>query len=262
MPSPFPGMDPYIEDPEIWGDFHQNLPSEIQGRINPLIRPRYVARLIPYTTYETVEIEHPRGIRPDVGVWEQQRAERMLREASAVLTPAPVTSKVELEFPLEIVRVEIQKRDTLELVTAIEILSPVNKRRGHPAFDDYLKKRRDLLYSRVHLIEIDLLRGGTRPPLLNPVPPAPYYVTLARAEYRPQVAVWPIQFQDHLPIIPIPLLQPDPDVPLDLQAAVAAVYERGGYADLIDYSRETPPPALTEAEAQSVEEYLRTARRD
>ena len=257
MPSPFPGMDPYIEDPEIWGDFHQNLPAEIQGRINPLIRPRYVARLIPYTTYETVEIERPRGIRPDVGVWEQQRAARMLREARAVLTPAPVTSTVELEFPLEIVSVEIQKRDTLELVTAIEILSPVNKKRGHPAYDHYLKKRRDLLYSQVHLIEIDLLRGGTRPPLVNPVPRAPYYITLARVEQRPQVAVWPLQFQDRLPVIPIPLLRPDPDVPLDLQAAVASVYERGGYADLVDYRKDVPPPALAEEESRWVEEHLR-----
>lgn len=256
MPSPFPGMDPYIEDPEIWGDFHQNMASEIQGRINPLIRPRYVARLIPYATYETVEIESPRGIRPDVGIWEQQGGERTLREASAVITPVPVTSTVELEFPLELFSVEIQKRDTLELVTAIEILSPVNKQRGHRAYDDYLKKRRDLLHSQVHLIEIDLLRAGKRPPLREPVPDAPYYVTVSRQEERPQVLVYPVQFQDHLPTISIPLLKPDPDVPLDLQATVASVYERGGYADLIDYRREAPPPALGAEESNWIRDLL------
>lgn len=259
MPSPFPGMDPYIEHLEVWSDFHGALAVEIRGQLNSSIRPRYVARLIPYATYETVEIERPKSIRSDVGIWERERSSRTLREASAVMSPAPVTSKVELEFPLEIFSVEIQKRDTLELVTAIEILSPVNKKRGHPAYDDYLKKRRDLLYSRVHLIEIDLLRGGTRPPLLNPVPIAPYYVTLARAEERPQVAVWPLQFQDRLPVIPVPLISPDPDVPLDLQAVVAAVYERGGYEDLIDYRKDAPPPALTEEETTGLEEHLRNA---
>ncbi len=172
MPSPFPGMDPYIEHPDVWSDFHGDFAGEIRARLNAAIRPRYLARMTPYTTYETVEIERPQGIRPDVGVREQQRAARMLREASAGLTPAPVTNTVELEFSLEIFSVEIQKRDTLELVTAIEILSPANKKRGHPAYDHYLKKRRDLLYAQAHLVEIDLLRGGTRPPLVNPVPRA------------------------------------------------------------------------------------------
>ena len=248
MPSPFPGMDPYIEHPEIWSDFHQNFPVEIQARINPLIRPRYVARLVPFTTYETVEIEHPVNIRPDVGIWEQQRSSRTLREASAVLSPEPVMNKIELEYPLEIASVEILKRATLELVTAIEILSPVNKKRGHPAYNHYLKKRRDIFHSQVHLIEIDLLRAGRRPPLVEPAPLAPYYITLSRQEMRPHVAVYPLQFQDRLPILSIPLLKPDPDVPLDLQATIAAVYERGGYEDLIDY-REPPPPALSEQEA-------------
>jgi len=47
MSSPFPGMDPYIEDPEIWGDFHAALATEIRTQLNRTIQPRYVARLIP-----------------------------------------------------------------------------------------------------------------------------------------------------------------------------------------------------------------------
>lgn len=257
MPSPFPGMDPYIEGREIWSDFHGDLAGEIRARLNGLIRPRYVARLTPYTTYETLEIERSHNIRPDVGIWEQQASRHMTREASAVFTPAPATSQVELEFPLELLSVEIQKTDTLELVTAIEILSPVNKKVGHPAYDHYLKKRRDLLYSQVHLIEIDLLRGGRRPPLIEPVPPAPYYITLSRQQERPRVAVYPLQFLDRLPVLPIPLLKPDPDVPLDLGATVAAVYERGGYADLIDYRQPPPPPPLSESETAWINDYLR-----
>lgn len=256
MASPFPGMDPYIEDPEVWSDFHSDLAGELRARLNAIIRPRYVARLTPYTTYETVEIERPLSIRPDVGIWEQERNNRAAHEPGAIYATAPVMNQIEMELPLELYRVEILKRATLELVTAIEILSPVNKKPGHPAYDQYLKKRRDPFYSQVHLIEIDLLRGGKRPPLVEPVPPAPYYIVTSRQEERPRVAVYPVQFADRLPVLPVPLLKPDPDVPLDLQLAVNAVYERGGYEVLIDYQKTPPPPPLTEQDRQWIDTLL------
>ena len=70
MKSPFPGMDPYIEDRMIWPDFHSNVASEIQARLNAKIRPAYFAALTPYVTYEVIEISSSRlqAIRPDVGV--------------------------------------------------------------------------------------------------------------------------------------------------------------------------------------------------
>ena len=248
MPSPFPGMDPYIEDPEIWGDFHSNLATEIQAQLNPIIQPRYVARLITRVTYDIVEVAQTRGVRPDVGVWQAQPPGKSSTTHIAI-PPAPAESLVTLELPLRLLTVEIHQTGTLELVTAIEILSPVNKRPGHEAHREYLRKRRELLRSSVHLMEIDLLRGGTRPPLERPVPEAPYYVLLGRADRRPHVAVWPIQIQDALPLLPVPLLEPDPDVPLDLGVAVAAVYERGGYASLIDYHQPPPPPPFSDEEA-------------
>jgi hypothetical protein len=250
-------MDPYIENPEIWSDFHGNIAPEIQGRLNQIIRPRYVARLVPRVTYEVVEITHARGIRPDVGIWQPQPPSGGIAEAVAVITPAPVESAVQWEFPLRLLSVEIRTTGTLELVTAIEILSPVNKRPGHGAYRNYQRKRSELLRSSAHLLEIDLLRGGERPPLEFPVPPAPYYVTLSRAERRPTVEVWPIHLQDSLPVPPVPLLEPDPDVPLDLGAVVAAVYERGAYADLIDYRRPPPPPELSEDEVLWLDTRLR-----
>jgi hypothetical protein len=170
-----------------------------------------------------------------------------------------VESEVSLEMPLRLVSVEIRQTDTLELVTAIEVLSPVNKRPGHEAYSEYLRKRRELLRSAAHLLEIDLLRGGQRPPLETDVPEAPYYVTLSREERRPTVEVWPIQLGEELPVIPVPLLAPDPDAPLDLSAAVAAVYERGGYADLIDYSQSPPPPKMETADSDLVDEVLAQA---
>ena len=258
MPSPFPGMDPYIEHPEVSSDFHGGLAEEIRAELNKVIQPRYVARLTPRVTYEIVEIERPRSVRPDVGVWGQPSGsgEERARQA-AVLSSAPSQNRIAMELPLRLFTVEVLEAGELELVTAIEILSPVNKQAGREARGEYLRKRRELLRSSAHLIEIDLLRAGRRPPLQRPLPPAPYYVILSRADCRPDVDVWPIQLSEKLPTIPVPLVEPDPDVALDLGAVVAAVYERGGYATLIDYSQPPPLPALSEAESAWLDECLR-----
>jgi hypothetical protein len=249
MPSPFPGMDPYIETPALWSDFHNNLASELQAQLNRSIQPRYFARLTPYVTYEVVEVGQVYGVRPDVGVWQLQPFARETSSNVVTIPPAPVESQIALEIPLRLHSVEIRATASQQRVTVIEILSPVNKRPSHEAYLAYQHKRRDILRSMVHLLEIDLLRGGERPPLQRPVPIAPYYVVLSRSDRRPHMAVWPIQLMDRLPMVPVPLLEPDPDAPLDLGAAVANVYERGAYAAQIDY-RETPPaPALSADEA-------------
>jgi hypothetical protein len=252
-------MDPYIEDPEIWSDFHINLATEIQAILNAEIRPRYVARLHSRVTYEVVEIARIRGVRPDVAVWQPQPPQRGMRGTAYAGAPAPVESEVSMELPLRLVSIEIRQTDSMELVTAVEILSPVNKRPGHEAYGEYLRKRRELLRSMAHLLEIDLLRGGQRPPLETDVPEASYYVILSREERRPKVEVWPIQLGQPLPQLPVPLLAPDPDAQLDLGAAVAAVYERGGYADLIDYNQSPPTPELETAERTLLREILTNA---
>lgn len=258
MPSPFPGMDPYIEDPEIWSDFHIDLAAEIRTRLNQVIQPNYVARLIPRVTYELVGIGKTHRVHPDVSVWQTQLSPKQARTETAVLIPpAPTVSTVKLEVPFRLASVEVRKTGTLELVTAIEILSPVNKQPSHDTYSEYQRKRRELLRSATHLMEIDLLRGGQRPPLEDPVPQAPYYVTLSRADRRPVVEVWPIRLQERLPVLPVPLLEPDPDVALDLSAIVVDVYERGGYATLIDYHRPPPPPKLAEADLIWLDDLLR-----
>lgn len=259
MPSPFPGMDPYIETPDLWSDFHNDVASEIRASLNQRIQPRYVARLTPYVTYEVVEIDQMRGVRPDVGVWQVQQMEEP-SVGVATIPPAPAQSLVPLEVPLRLHSVEIRSTSTQRLVTVIEILSPVNKRPSHDAHAEYLRKRRELLRSSAHLLEIDLLRGGTRPPLEQPVPTAAYYVVLSRVDRRPIVDVWPIQLRDALPVVPVPLIEPDPDVPLALGAAVASVYERGAYAAQIDYHQPPPPPPLSDAESCWLDELRQRIR--
>jgi hypothetical protein len=248
MPSPFPGMDPYIETPELWSDFHNNLASEVQAQLNRLIQPRYFARLTPYVTYEAVEIGEVRGVRPDVGVWQLQALSGEAQAGTAISIPASVESQVARGIPLRLHRVTIRTTASQQLVTVVEMLSPVHKRPSHEAFLAYQRKRRDLL------------RGGERLPLERPVPPAAYYVVLSRAHRRPTVEVWPLQLTERLPVLPVPLFEPDPDVPLDLGAAVADVYERGAYASQIDYHQPPPPPSLTKHETDWLDVLLRPMR--
>lgn len=100
------------------------------------------------------------------------------------------------------------------------------------------------------------MRGGERPPLERAVPATPYYVVLSRAEQRPTVAVWPMQLRDRPPVLPVPLVPPDPDVPLDLGAALTAIYERGAYALRLDYGQPPPPPPLSDADTAWVDALL------
>jgi hypothetical protein len=250
-------MDPYLETPRLWQDFHTNLASEIQAQMNRALVPRYRARLTASVTYDVIEVSEARAMAPDVSLWQTRPLQEASPAATATVAPAPVANRVPLELPLRLHRVEIRATETGQLVTVIEVLSPVNKRPSHPAFATYGRKRKALLHSAVHLLEIDLLRRGVRPPLEEPNPYAPYYVMLSRTEHRPEVQVWPIQLADPLPALPVPLLEPDPDACLDLGAAVSAVYDRCAYVVDIDYRKPPPRPPLSPEEADWVDTLLR-----
>ena len=176
------------------------------------------------------------------------------------MDPPHAESTTELEVPLELMSIEVRQVGTNRLITAIEILSPVNKQRNHEARIDYLRKRRDLLRSQAHFMEIDFLRSGQRTPLDTPVPAAPHYVTLSRVERRPKVDVWAIQLDARLPRIPVPLADRDPDVVVDLGEVVASVYERGGYDTRIDYAQPVPPPELAHEQMEFVTKLLAQAK--
>ncbi|MBI4602622.1 MAG: DUF4058 family protein [Planctomycetes bacterium] len=243
MPSPFPGMDPYLEDPLIWEDFHAALAYEIRAQITPRLRPRYFAALIPRVTYEEVYIETTRGVaKPDVSVI--RTSDRRLEAGAVAIAPAPMTGTVPQQVPINMVSVEIKEVGSGRLVTAIEILSPVNKRPGHDAHAEYVEKRRAFLRGPVNLLEIDLLRRGERFPTQDKLPDAPYFVFLHRGRGSTKVGIWPLTFTDPIPCIPLPLLEPDPDQPLDLGLAIANVYDRAAYELRIDYTKPPPKPGL------------------
>jgi len=256
MPSPFPGMDPYVEASREWPDFHNSLAEVTRATLNTILQNNYYATTVTYTAYDVIEIaQHDlRSIAPDVSIW-RTNAGIPPPGAVAVIDPPLAQSQIPLEVEVRLANVEVRKTGTNTLVTAIEILSPVNKRTGSQR-EKYLRKRQELFRSAVHVMEIDLLRGGKRSPLEILPPAAPYYVTLGRANNRPRIDVWPIQLTDRLPRLPIPLSSPDPDVVLDLGAIVRDVYERGAYTRRIDYTQPPPPPELTTEQQAYVTQLL------
>src|SRR5438105_15442053 len=155
MPSPFPGMDPYIEHETIWEDFHQNLATEIQAQLTPLLAPSYYAAVVPRLTYEEVTIvPRPRGIVPDVGVFQ---ASAFPPHSSMAIASAPLVMEAPtVEMEAHESSVDIRPASEGERVTAIEILSRANKNQGSVDWGAYQAKRRALRDSLVHLMEVDL----------------------------------------------------------------------------------------------------------
>lgn len=247
MPSPFPSMDPYLEKSDIWSDCHTSLITAIKRHLNTQIGPTYYATVETYSAVEELGIAKPQGISPDVTVverWPPQR-KAAIRASTVTIPDAPIIRPISDQRRLRAVRIYLTGTD--ELVTAIELLSPANKRgRG---LETYRRKRYRLLSSHVHLVEIDLLRGGQRPgkEVNEPTLETDYVLLLNRAAenmYDRVSEIWPLALNQPFPLMPIPLLWPDPDIPLDLNVILANVYEESGYAWRIDYRQPVPSPKL------------------
>src|SRR6185503_15992143 len=123
------------------------------------------------------------------------------------------------------------------LVTTVEVLSPSNKCKNTAGWEEYLRKRQGAMLGGVHLVEIDLLRGGERMPMLDPWPDCPYTLLVARASKTHKCKVWPGHFRQALPAIQVPLAKPDADISLDLQPLIDGIYQRYRYARSIDYTQ-------------------------
>jgi hypothetical protein len=250
--SPFPGMDPYLESPSIWPDVHTSLMSIFREQLTPLLAPKYLAELETQVVIDRLD-DDLQVVLPDVSVTTPD-VTVAAPSTVAVAAPAPVQVRVPLDVPTRLVSVYIRQRETARLVAVIELLSPVNKRRGKGR-EEYLEKRHTFLTSPAHLIEIDLLRSHPRMPFDDPLPPAHYMVMVCKAGERPHSSVWPISVRQPLPTIPIPLLAPDPPVPLDLRQALRTAYERARYDLRVDYLK-PPVPPLSPADAAWAEALL------
>lgn len=252
MSSPFPGMDPFLEHPNIWSEVHNRLIVAIADELVPKVRPKYRVK-IDQRIYQVNENNSNDSSSllvglPDVTIKTKakKQQENTKRKASnvAVLTPKtkvkPFT--VTLPLPEEIKQnyLEIIDLEKYNVVTAVEILYPVNKRQGKGR-NKYLKKREKILNSLTHFVEIDLLRSYEKMPILELDIDFDYYILISVSEKRPQADLYGINLPDSLPIIPIPLYQEDRYAEINLQEIFNLVYQKAGYDYTIDYKREIIP---------------------
>lgn len=244
MSMVFPGMDPYLENPQIFPGIHGPMVVYLRDQLVPLIRPRYVA-----SASERVYVEGPetRPIVPDVWV----RRTRPEGGGVAVLDAAVVDEPAVVEVPDMEIRepyIEILDREAgMRVVTVIELVSPSNKYAGTGRVA-YVTKQQEVRYSTTHLVEIDLLRYG---PHVLAVSEAQvrgrfaydYLISVNRAtEPRSRFEVYPRTVRQPLPRIRVPLAGDDPDVKLDIRAALEQAYEAGSYGERIDYHAPCEPP--------------------
>jgi Protein of unknown function (DUF4058) len=251
MPTPFPGMDPYLEHPALWPDVHNGLIAELRNTLASQLRPRYYVAL-----EERTYLAESAGLtfvsRPDVTVvGTSPPAANQTSLAERALTGVATLEPVIVELPIpEAVRetyLEVRLAQTHAVITVLELLSPANKRPGEGR-RQYERKRMQVLGTLTHLVEIDLLRGGEpmRMETHGQHIAAHYHILLSRAEHRPRAALWPFTVRDPIPTFRLPL-QPDDDEPLiDLHHVLHVLYDRAGYDLRLDYRAEADPPLAGE----------------
>ncbi|MCI0639420.1 MAG: DUF4058 family protein [Gemmataceae bacterium] len=251
-------MDPYLEG-ELWTTVHSQLAAEIARQLTPKIAPKYTARTEKrFVLAPLWDEDSELAIYADVGVRHARKKAKTSAGGTVGVLEAPLVLPTVIEEKVPHFWVEIRDTRNRKLVTAIEILSPTNKR--GLGRQEYLEKRSALLRSPVHLIEIDLLRKGLRPPMRKKLPRADYFVFLSRARRRPHTEIWPILLNEHLPVVPVPLMKVDPDVPLDLQDTLTQVYDGLRYDLDIDYDG-SPDVPLSASAAAWAEKLIRAARK-
>ncbi len=234
MPSPFPGMDPFLEQPAFWQDFHHEFISCWREAIADRLPDSYDARIGERVNLTQLDPGVVKLISPDVAI---SRGPRVARDAHdggvAILEPEVIPQSYVEEIRESYI--EILHRSDRSLVAVLELLSPTNKTGS--GFFEYEYKRSTILKQKVHLLELDLLHAGDPPTLLRPLPRSDYRALLTRAERRADCHVYSLSMRHPLPVLPVPLRAPDPDIHVDLQTAFDLAYQRGRYARSIRYDQ-------------------------
>lgn len=240
MPSPFPGMDPWLERSDHWPDVHNRLIAAIGDVLGPQLRPRYFVAL-----EERVYVEEAQGLtlvgRPDLAVVGSRR--------TGGGDARSATAMVEVELPmadrLRETYLEIRTAREGEVVTVLEVLSPANKRTGEGR-RLYLQKRSSVLATLTSLVEIDLLRAGEPMPVIGDLPSSDYAILVSRSWQRPRAHLLPFGVRDRIPTVPVPLRKGEEEPMVELGSVLGALYERASYDLRIDYRRPSEPPLVAD----------------
>jgi Protein of unknown function (DUF4058) len=257
MPSPFPGMDPFLEDPSHWSDFHFTFINYWREAIAEQLPEEYEANVGERVYLVEMDPDSRKLIYPDIGVSDARIVPGAPAFASSTATLEPVTIPLEtVEGPREAF-IEILHRPDRELVGVLELLSPANKQ--EPGRTEYLSKRNAIIRQSVHLVELDLLLGGRRLPLRRPLPADDYYYLLARGDQRPECQVFHWSLAHALPRVPVPLRPPYADLMIDLGQVVSTAYDRARFGRRLAYGKPCLAP-LRQHQEQWVREIVSSAR--
>jgi hypothetical protein len=246
MPSPFPGMNPYLEQEETWQDFHQRFVPLLAGEIGKQAPDRYIIKLEQHVyIHELSEEARQYAGRADIGISLKSSKSDETGGVATIAPPlygelSPAMDRERLAY------IEIRDRQSRQLVTVVELLSPTNKRPG-PDRDRYAAKRNEYLHQRVNFVELDLLRGYPRLPTPG-LPACDYYVLVKRDIEWPRIGLWPLSLRERLPEIPIPLAPPDSDVRIELQDILNQAYDLARYGSYIYVGSPQPPLNSTDAQ--------------
>lgn len=252
MPSPFPGMDPYLESQPFWSNLHSSMIVHAQAELKKRLPRKYSVWSDIYIWLHEPTAETRRG-KPDdliTGSGLEVTNGGVATLTAPTMTVLPAVRREEKKY------LKIKEVRSDQVITIIEFLSPINKSRG-AGHDAYLLKRNEYLATRTNIVEIDLHRTGQRMPMGKPRPPrADYYVLVSQAVDFPKTGIWPFSVRDALPEIPVPLKPKDGFVTLPLQACFDAAYDQGPYDTEVDYSR-PPRKRLHGEDAAWAEQLLR-----
>lgn len=247
MPTPFPGMDPYLEQSGIWNQIHASLIVDIQRFLARRLRPKYIVA-IEQRSFVSVTDQSLLVGEPDVLVTVPRFTAPVLAQPVPVLAEVRENYIVELPMPEEMIQRYLEVRDRMseEIITVIELLSPSNKR-SHRR--EYLEKRMEILASETNLVEIDLLRAGSPMPMTGKTPSTHYRILVSRAWERPYAQALLFNIQQPIPDIPIPLRPTEDEPLLPLNQLLRDVYDAVGYDLMVDYSH-PPETPLDDATAE------------
>ncbi len=261
MPSPFPGMDPYLERRSVWNDVHDTLIVAIRDAIVPQVAPAYYTAIEGHTYIAEVDEEslswREKFVgRPDVAVVTASEEAEPFGEGATATAVAIAPQMVTLPEYEEVREgyLEIRDAQTHRVVTVIGVLSPSNKSPGERR-DEYETKRRRVLATLTNLVEIDLLRGWE--PMEMQPPPKSHYRILVRAGWeRPQARLYAFSVRDAIPDVKVLLRQGEKEVSLSLGKLLSEIYDRARYDIRLNY-REQPVPPLSAEDAAWADELLR-----
>ena len=261
MPSPMPGMDPYLEHPSSWPNFHHRLITAIAISLGPQLRPKYRV-VVEEATYQTEGAASVLVGVPDLAV-QQAAAHPAVAVPKATLSEVSpggtLIQPIQVELPMPtVVRqgyLEIREVLTREVVTVIEVLSPANKRPGEGR-RSYQVKRQTILASATNLVEIDLLRQWPTLLYLPDSLQTHYRILVSASDHRPQASLYAFNVQDPIPAFPLPLRDAEVEPIVNLQGLLADLYDQSGYDLAIDYGADPVPP-LGQKDAQWLAAWLK-----